>query len=159
MESSQASGQLTPKGGSSRPSSMLLTLSGQKEEEKGPTYRKFTEFYMSLLPKFSRGLEGNIKQKFLRYKLARNWGGVVSRGVDAQAEQHDCSLPDDERDNEITCPELPDTYLIDFCNAKQKLQKCIQFGFKYTEKMKSDHLGSPVHQVKDINYLNSYDGN
>ncbi|RMB88953.1 hypothetical protein DUI87_34661 [Hirundo rustica rustica] len=50
MESGQASGQLPPKGGTSRPRSMLPVSLWLKEEEKGPTYRKFTGTYM-VLPK------------------------------------------------------------------------------------------------------------
>ncbi|RMC07384.1 hypothetical protein DUI87_16849 [Hirundo rustica rustica] len=51
MESGQASGQIPPKGGSSRPSSMLPVSLWPKEEVKGPTYRKSMGFYMVLIPK------------------------------------------------------------------------------------------------------------
>ncbi|RMC13469.1 hypothetical protein DUI87_08542 [Hirundo rustica rustica] len=51
MESGQASGQLSPKkGGAAGPARCYLSLSSQRKEEKGPTFRKFTGFYM-VLPK------------------------------------------------------------------------------------------------------------
>ncbi|RMC05434.1 hypothetical protein DUI87_18626 [Hirundo rustica rustica] len=44
MESGQASGQIPQKRGSAGPARCYLSLSGQRKEEKGPTYRKSKGF-------------------------------------------------------------------------------------------------------------------
>lgn len=46
-------------------------------------------------------------QLCLPFVPVRNWGRVFCRGVDAQVEQHACTLLDVEHENEVTCPELP----------------------------------------------------